>query len=113
MQALKVPGCVLSRWQNSGMSTQRDEIRAEMIRLVEQEMEQLLAWEESTGKVTMGDIETRVVAARQRIGQQMAQGLVETRVKRLEAEMEAPKNAQGKSLHYKGKKTKAAKRKRA
>jgi glutamyl-tRNA reductase len=92
------------------MSTQREEIRAAMIRMIEEEMEQLLAWEESTEKVTMGDIEKQVLAARQRVGQQMVQKLVDVRAERLDASMATPKNEQGKALHYKGKKTKPAKR---
>ncbi len=72
-----------------------------MARMIEAEIDALVAWGSQAEGVTLTEIEERVLAARQRIGQRLTQGLIEQQELRRNAEI--PVNAQtGKRLHPKG-----------
>jgi hypothetical protein len=92
--------------ETMGMGKTKAELREALLRTVEAEIDQLLNWEDDTGEVTMTEIEDQVLAARQRISTQLTQVLAQRRAER--ADLTIPTNADGKRLHYKGKKTKSA-----
>lgn len=79
----------------------QDEIKQVLSRIVEAEIGDLVAWGSQADGVTLTDIEDRVLAARQRIGQALTRGLIEQQEQRRDAEI--PVNAQtGQRLHPKG-----------
>lgn len=78
-----------------------DEMKRAMARMIEVEIEALVEWGSRAEGVTLTDIEDRVLAARQRIGQHMTQRLIEQQEQQRQAEI--PVNeASGKRLHPKG-----------
>jgi hypothetical protein len=94
-----------------GMGKTREELRTAMLATVEAEIDQLLAWDEETKEVevTITDIEDQVLAARARISARLTEVLVQRRAQM--ADLAAPTDAEsGRRLHYKGKKTKSARR---
>jgi hypothetical protein len=90
------------------MGQTREERRAELMAMMEGEVDALLAWEATRGQVTMTEIEDQVLSARRRISERLAEVLIEHQVAK--TDLTVPHNGQtGKALHYKGKKTKSAK----
>ena len=87
-----------------------EELRAELAAIINEELGGLLEWEARTETVTLTDIEDQVLAARQRIGERLTNELVQQRADRIDAELPVPRSAADRPLHYKGKKTKSAKR---
>ncbi len=77
---------------------------------MEAEVDQLLAWEDETERVSMTDIEDQVIGVRQRLSAHLTEVLAQQRAQK--ADLEVPSTSDGRRLHYKGKKTKSAKRAR-
>ena len=75
---------------------------------MEAEIDQLLAWEDETARVTITDIEDQVLAARARLSKRMMESLTQRRATRIDLSQPEPASVRGK-LHYKGKKTKSVK----
>ncbi len=94
--------------QTVRMGKTKAEMREELLRAVEAEIDQLLNWEDNTAEVTITDIEDQVLAARQRISAHITGVLVQRRAERADLARPSPTNADGKRLHYKGKKTEPA-----
>jgi hypothetical protein len=91
------------------MAKTKAEIKAKLMTELEQEIDSLLEWESGAAKVTMTDIEEKVLAMRRRISEQISSELAQARVERMETVV--PVNAvTGKRLHGKGKKTGPARR---
>ena len=76
---------------------------------IEREIDSLLAWEDQTTRVTITDIEDKVLASRQRITEQLSTELTQLRAERLEGQ-ETAKAVSKERLRRKGKKTGRAKR---
>jgi TATA-binding protein-associated factor Taf7 len=94
------------------MGKSREELRTAMLATVEAEIDQLLAWDDETKEVTITDIEDQVLAARARISARLTEVLVQRRAQAADvADLAVPTDAEsGRRLHYKGKKTKSARR---
>jgi hypothetical protein len=88
------------------MTKTRAELKAELMAVLEQEVESLLDWESQAAIVTLTDIEEKVVAMRRRVSERLASSLAQRRVERLESAL--PTNAAGARLHRKGKKRERA-----
>jgi hypothetical protein len=92
------------------MGKTKAEIRAAVMAAMEAEVDQLLAWEDETERVSMTDIEDQVIGVRQRLSAHLTEVLAQQRAQK--ADLEVPSTSDGRRLHYKGKKTKSAKRAR-
>ena len=83
-----------------------EELKAQMMKAVEIEIDGLVAWEAAREELTLSEIEDKLLEARQRISQSLASQVIEQREARRNAEI--PENAAThKRLHPKGKKTKS------
>ena len=91
------------------MAKTRAERKAELMAEIEREIDSLLAWEDQTTRVTITDIEDKVLASRQRITEQLSTELTQLRAERLEGQ-ETAKAVSKERLRRKGKKTGRAKR---
>lgn len=104
-------GCILKKWQTCQMGKTKSEIRAELVSAFETEVDRLLAWEDESEQVTITDIEEQVLVARRRISERLTEMLAQQRAQK--ADLSVPTAAgSGQHLHYKGKKTRPAKRAR-
>jgi hypothetical protein len=93
------------------MGKTRSEIRAELMSAIEAEVDRLLAWEDETEAVTITDIEDQVLAVRRRVSERLTAVLTQRRAEQADLNGSAlQSDASGKRLHYKGKKTRPAKR---
>lgn len=91
------------------MDKSQGELRVALLVDMEAEIDQLLNWEDETRDVTITDIEDQVLAARERISTRLTEALVQQRAAK--ADVTVPTDAEsGQRLHYKGKKTKSARR---
>ena len=91
------------------MAKTKAELKAELMVVMEQEVERLLDWESQTTTVTLTDIEEKVLAMRRRVSERLASELAQRRVERLETAIPT-QVASGARLHRKGKKTGPARR---
>lgn len=82
-----------------GMTSQ--ELKSEMMKAIEAEVEALVAWEAKSETMTLTEIEDKLLAARQRISQEWASQMIGQREARRNA---AIPEREGKRLHPKGKK---------
>src|SRR5689334_12814845 len=85
------------------------EIKGTLMAAMEEEIENVLDWEDQATSVTLTDIEEKVLALRQRMSERVVSELVQARVARLETAV-PPRAASGQRLHRKGKKTAPARR---
>ncbi len=84
--------------------------RTQLLAQFEKEVDTLLQWETQAEKPDLTEIEEVVLAARQRVGQILANDLIAAQAQRLESEAVLPTDPQtGKKLHPKGKKNGSAK----
>ena len=86
------------------MGKTKAEMKAELMAEVEREIDSLLEWESQAAKVTLTDIEDKVLAARRRLSERIASELAQARAERMGTGLE-PNSSAGKPLHRKGKKT--------
>ena len=54
-----------------------EELKAQMMKAVEAEIDELVAWEAASEKMTLSEIEEKLLAARQRISQRLASQVIE------------------------------------
>jgi hypothetical protein len=90
------------------MGKTREEIKAELMAEMEREIDSLLKWEDQAERVTVTDLEEKVLGARRRLSERLMTELAQRRVEKLEAEIPVSVNS-GEALHRKGKKTRRAK----
>jgi hypothetical protein len=82
-----------------------EELKRAMLATAEAEIEAIVAWEGAQERMTLTEIEEKLLAARQRVSQAWARQIIEQREVRRNAEI--PEDAEsGRRLHAKGKKTK-------
>ena len=86
------------------MESRQNEMKAEIMKDVEAEIEGMLKWDEATGRVlTVQEMEERVLEIRQRVGERVMKGLLEYQVGKMKEEAPVSR-VSGKRLHNKGKK---------
>jgi hypothetical protein len=90
------------------MGKTREEIKAELMAEMEREIDSLLKWEDQTERVTVTDLEEKVLGTRRRLSERLMTELAQRRVEKLEAEIPVSASS-GEALHRKGKKTRRAK----
>lgn len=81
----------------------KDEARLELLAAAAAEIDKLLAWEEVSERMTLTDMEDKILAARAEISERMLKKLIEMRAAKRSGEI--PVNAvSGKRLHPKSRK---------
>ena len=89
------------------MGKTKAEIKTELLAEMGREIDALLDWESQTERVTLTDIEEKVLAVRRRFSERLANELTRARVERVDTAI--PTNdSTGQTLHRKGKKTDSA-----
>ena len=68
------------------MGKTREEIKAELMSEMEREIDSLLKWEDQTERVTVTDLEEKVLGTRRRLSERLMTELAQRRVEKLEAE---------------------------
>ena len=102
-----VSGCISEKWQTREMGKTKAEIKTELLAEMGREIDALLDWESQTERVTLTDIEEKVLAVRRRFSERLANELTRARVERVDTTI--PTNdSTGQTLHRKGKKTDSA-----
>lgn len=92
------------------MTLDPNQRRAQLLAQFEKEIDSVLQWETQAEKPDLTEIEEVILATRQRVGQILANDLIEAQARRLETEAVLPTDPQtGKKLHPKGKKNGSAK----
>lgn len=100
-------GAFAERGENKGMEAQKAKWKAEIMKEVEAEVDALMAWDASKGRVlTVAEMEERLLGIRQSLGERLMEKLMAYQGEKQEAVEVAPMSAaSGKRLQNKGKKT--------
>ena len=97
-------GCIFFWGQNKGMK--KLEIREAMMKAAQEEIERILAWNESQAEIRFSEMEDQILAARKKIGERMLEEWINLRESERNAEIPENKRT-GKRMHPKGIKKKS------
>lgn len=82
------------------------EIREAMMKAAQEEIERILAWNESQAEIRFSEMEDQILAARKKIGERMLEEWINLRESERNAEIPENKRT-GKRMHPKGIKKKS------